>query len=136
MTLSFKSVLSRRSQRKGHARGPWCRLSLPMNQLCARVCETETDLQVQEEEAHSAAVLAGFIPVSPWDLSWKSFSPSLEKAPALCLDPGFLRRHCALWSLESGLGIFGKHSLKRRSKVTTSFRRPWGRCREYKYSPE
>lgn len=65
MTLSFKSVLSRRSQRKGHARGPWCRLSLPMNQLCARVCETETDWQVQEEEVHSAAVLAGFIPVSP-----------------------------------------------------------------------
>lgn len=35
-----------------------------MNPWCARVCETETDAQVQEKEVHDAAVLAGLIPVS------------------------------------------------------------------------
>lgn len=35
-----------------------------MNPWRARVCETETDAQVQEKEVRDAAVLAGLIPVS------------------------------------------------------------------------
>lgn len=30
----------------------------------ARVCETETDVQVQEKEVRDAALLAGLVPVS------------------------------------------------------------------------
>lgn len=35
-----------------------------MNPQSARVCETETDTQVQEKKVRDAAVLAGLIPVS------------------------------------------------------------------------
>lgn len=73
----------------------------PCSLLHAHVCETETDLQVQEEKIHKAAVLSGLVPVSPRDSSWKSLTPSLGKPTALFLDTGFLRK--TLLSLASGV---------------------------------
>ena len=101
ITLPLKSVLPWRSQRKGHAGGPWCHLSPHVELLPARVCQTVSDLQVQEKKVHNAAVLAGFIPVSHRDSSWKRFTPSLGKPAALFLDTGFLRRpvFSGIWNL-------------------------------------
>lgn len=68
-----------------------------MNPRRARVCETETDVQVQEKEVRDAAVLAGLIPVSQGLGVPKRASALLLESPLhSLLDTGFLRRLCAL----------------------------------------